>query len=424
MGQFNEAESKQIATFARYANCGKKPLNKTCKECMKPIEGFKMFFFYQFSRMKKYHYKLFIHYNDKSKQVVVSFGAPSVDNYKYVKRIYSRGWSLIKIYKIRVEREFHVIYYKNIKKTLVEKLNKIKKSGRSKYRFIFTGYSLGGSVATLAAFDMAKSKVLTNGASNLNVYTYGALRIGDAKFVTLINTSLTIWRIVKKNDYIVRIPNCYYSPLARVWRCFTAPVIRKYIISKRFPLNVYIRRYITSVSRGPLGKLLILRKQTPNTNNQQVKNNNFPHKIMTRHAHPSIQYQSTINQAHQAQLAQLAHLTKHVNQNSNIKKPHSFMETKSKHKNIHLNFGPRRWVKPHMVPRGTLRANLVKTYYQYIYYTQPVGVQIFYNTSMTNYQRCNYIAGISSCEKVVNLPTSFTASAHKNYYGINFDKCK
>jgi hypothetical protein len=65
----------------------------------------------------------------------------------------------------------------------------------------------------------------------------------------------------------------------------------------------------------------------------------------------------------------------------------------------------------------------VQVYLKYIYYTQPLGYEIYYDTGMSSYQICEYIEGVANCERLVSLPTSFQVESHKIYYGINFDTC-
>jgi len=65
----------------------------------------------------------------------------------------------------------------------------------------------------------------------------------------------------------------------------------------------------------------------------------------------------------------------------------------------------------------------IQTYSTFIYYTQPIGFQIFYNDLMTEYTTCQYVNGISLCEKVVSLPLQFSVVGHLTYFGINLDKC-
>ena len=65
----------------------------------------------------------------------------------------------------------------------------------------------------------------------------------------------------------------------------------------------------------------------------------------------------------------------------------------------------------------------LQIYFNFIYYTQPIGYMIYYNNEMTTYKTCEYMGGISLCEKVVTLPSSFTIDTHSHYFGIKFDDC-
>ena len=65
----------------------------------------------------------------------------------------------------------------------------------------------------------------------------------------------------------------------------------------------------------------------------------------------------------------------------------------------------------------------IQTYFNFVYYTQPLGFQIFYNDAMTEYTTCQYVNGISLCEKVVALPLQFSVAGHMTYFGIDFNKC-
>ena len=63
-------------------------------------------------------------------------------------------------------------------------------------------------------------------------------------------------------------------------------------------------------------------------------------------------------------------------------------------------------------------------YLNLIYYTQPIGYEIFYNDEMTLYSTCNYEDGISICEKQNKMPEIFKIAPHNTYYGAAFNKCK
>merc|ERR1711957_1039316 len=146
-----------------------------------------------------------------------------------------------KKYNFQVEKEYYQIYFNKLRKILKQKLMKIRSSGRSKFQTYFAGHSIGGSLATLAAFDMQKSKVV----NDVKVFSVAPLRLGDATFVALVNTYVTVYRIVKKSDYLVRIPNCYYSTTYKMWRCFNEKIVKEFILKPTFPLKVYVNGYLT-----------------------------------------------------------------------------------------------------------------------------------------------------------------------------------
>jgi hypothetical protein len=397
-----------------------------------------MFFFYQYTRLNKFQYKFFLHYNDNLKQVVVSFGAPSVDNHNYVQMIYRRGWSLIRLYKIRVEKEFRIIYFTHLRKTLLEKVNQIKKSGRANYRFIFTGYSLGGSIAVLAGFDLTRSKIVNNQVNRSTVYTYGGLRIGDKNFVAVINKTLPLWRVVKQNDFIVRIPNCFFSAVLRSWRCLTAPVIRRKIQTRHFKLGFYVRNYV----RVPL-----MNQHHQNVNGNRGMFTELSTEVENKSEEKSEFELGSENSNERTSTRDLLKMPLHHNErkprghNGTTVQPSSNPESNHRHhneRNVHRHHGHsgtssqsstpqsehrlNNWVLPKTVPAGSLNKQ-VRTYIKYVYYTQPLGREVFYNNAMTTFARCTYVRGVSSCEKRVQLPQRFTAAAHKTYYGVNFDQC-
>lgn len=238
---FEETDARFYANFAKMANCALKPLSINCPKCLNPNDGYKFFFYFQTTRMKKFVYKFLIHYNDQEQKIVVSFAGPSVENHEYVKYIYGKGFVFVRNYRAQIESEFYNVYFKRMKPLLAKKLKVAQTSGRKDYKITFVGHSLGGSIATIAAFDMSNLNVI----QKPNVYTYGALRFGDAAFVTMINLSVNVFRIVRSNDYIVRIPNCYYSVMFNSWRCFSEPIIRKFIHATTFPLKIYVKKYAT-----------------------------------------------------------------------------------------------------------------------------------------------------------------------------------
>jgi triacylglycerol lipase len=71
-----------------------------------------------------------------------------------------------------------------------------------------TGHSLGGALATLAALDIARNTPFRSPI----VYTYGAPRIGDPKFVQTYNYCVpTHWRFQNEHDIVPHLPPLVYQ---------------------------------------------------------------------------------------------------------------------------------------------------------------------------------------------------------------------
>jgi hypothetical protein len=68
-----------------------------------------------------------------------------------------------------------------------------------------TGHSLGGSIATLAAYDL----VLQNIATRPLVYTFGEPRTGNKAFATAVMSKIPdVFRLVHYRDMVAHLPPC------------------------------------------------------------------------------------------------------------------------------------------------------------------------------------------------------------------------
>ncbi|KAK5986358.1 Triacylglycerol lipase [Trichostrongylus colubriformis] len=75
------------------------------------------------------------------------------------------------------------------------------------YKAVFTGHSLGGALATLAAARTAKQGLRTS--ERITVYTYGEPRVGDAQFATNYDSMIKdSYRVVFRRDIVPHLPAC------------------------------------------------------------------------------------------------------------------------------------------------------------------------------------------------------------------------
>lgn len=95
--------------------------------------------------------------------------------------------------------------YKSIQDALHRALGLLSNDLDEEYSFYFTGHSLGGALATLAAVDMQKRYGL--GGDRLCVMTFGAPKVGNVNFVRHFNETVpNAFRIVNDADAIARLP--------------------------------------------------------------------------------------------------------------------------------------------------------------------------------------------------------------------------
>ncbi|VDM63280.1 unnamed protein product [Angiostrongylus costaricensis] len=75
------------------------------------------------------------------------------------------------------------------------------------YRVTFTGHSLGGALAALAAARTAKQGYRAGG--KLSIYTFGEPRVGDADFASNFDNMITnSYRVVFRRDIVPHLPPC------------------------------------------------------------------------------------------------------------------------------------------------------------------------------------------------------------------------
>jgi len=297
----------------------------------------------------------------------------------------------------------------------------------------------------------------------------------------LVNASIRVWRVVKSTDLIVRSPNCY-STNGLTYQCYNQ---NNYSVGT-FPLWIYLNSYLTTYTvKNPfLIKTLIFAarkhsssgkasskktlkplalksktsaakksnlkmKMTTSPIKRSQKNNIFRAKLKPIGMAKTLRKNKTtgaVKGKSQAKVQAKAKINKKDNKNKKkkIAKVPSIQSTKAKAKNPPATNStnvvvpkqlkqatpqPKKITKPTSstlyIPtiKSVKTYTPVQTYTKFIYYTQPLGYEIFYDDGMLSYQVCSYSNGISSCESALTLPSTFTIDPHYSYYGVRFDQC-
>ena len=164
----------------------------------------------------KYNFQIFV--NDKNRKILVLFPGTRKNLKQILKEvIQSRMVSGIdaNIKEVKAVKYFYDKYLL-IREKMFATLDWLltKKTERRKYQFIFEGHSLGGAIATLAAYDYGNKndKFYKPKFRQLPVLiTYGAPVVGNQLFVNVLEKKIPIIiRVVKENDsipYLIKEPH-------------------------------------------------------------------------------------------------------------------------------------------------------------------------------------------------------------------------
>jgi hypothetical protein len=253
--QFYETHARTYVNFAKLAYCEKPVVESlSCSFCNTITSNqYNTFFIHSVMKEHSRHFQFIILYNDDKQEVVITFSGPTTDQGNYFNHLYSGGFVQVpELGGIKIESEYWNVYSHNFRDILHEKVGKIANSNRAHYTFILVGHSLGGSLANLAAYDLVLNNIIYKSQNSPLVYTYGQLRIGDQDFVSRLNNSVKVVRIVKNNDYVTRMPNCLY--IHGSYRCYRTQTaaIRSYPALRTYYSGLNTRRIFAGFLKDPI----------------------------------------------------------------------------------------------------------------------------------------------------------------------------
>ena len=415
------SSAQTYAPFARLAYCPRSIISDfKCEFCNEFAEDYATYFIHSAMYNNNRLFQLVVVYSDTKREIVISFSGPKTA----LKEIYESGYVMIpELGNIKMEREFWEVYSLNFRQVLSQKIQQITESGRGDYTFIFLGHSAGGSLATLAAYDMVNSNVVIKTATSPKVYTYGQLSIGDDKFVKKVNKVLKVVRIVKHNDYVARsvktcnenngryvctkphvrkvkksrVPSKYLNKVKKLRRVVkkiryvpkvkkVKKFVKKSVIPKKYVKKVYIPRKVKYVKKPTM-------KQIKKKLMKKIKEVEKPQTPLNTN--------TTVSSAVQQKVLAKAKKQKRLNKKNKLS---SFLE-----------------ISKDPIVKGTQFINGQLVQVQPPMYSQPIGTEVLYGSSP---KLCPYTNGIPSCETKFVIPNTFTSEEHQSYYNMNMSFCK
>jgi hypothetical protein len=145
--------------------------------------------------------------DDELKSVVVVFrGTSNVQNWLTDVGIFSEAYSEDpKCKNCRVHPGFYNSYVKLVKKGLLEAIQEAS-NANPEYGIIFTGHSLGGAVANVAAVSYRRQFP----KATVSLYTYGQPRVGNSHYADYLDQQLPAnFRVVHQKDIVPHKPTYF-----------------------------------------------------------------------------------------------------------------------------------------------------------------------------------------------------------------------
>ncbi|GIL50703.1 hypothetical protein Vafri_6817 [Volvox africanus] len=119
-----------------------------------------------------------------------------------------RGWAGVHHKQFMVHKGF-LDAYDSVRRTVFTLLDEITGTGNKgdNWQVVVTGHSLGGALATLAAYELADRRTPARAVQKIAMYSFGAPRVGNKAFAEEFDRLVPdAWRVTNSNDIIPSVP--------------------------------------------------------------------------------------------------------------------------------------------------------------------------------------------------------------------------
>jgi hypothetical protein len=378
--------SRFYHSFANLAYCPGDIINQlSCPLCDKLIDSsFEVFRFFK-HQVQGYTFTFIILFSINRNEAVLTFSGPRNPHHGFYSTLYSKGMDPfhgedLEKANLLVENVY-MDAYKGTFRTELLKATKdyIKKFGVEKesHKYTFVGHQFGGSLATIAAYDLMDKNIIKGDKKLISpvVYTYGQLRVGNAEFIEKVNSMFKVVRIIKTGDFYPRMPVCTWSPSLNKFRCEQNIDLSKVGAQNLRPeLLNYIQNYygkkggLQAGQDAPYGSGISATQQNPSTNSFLEFSAEKKHKKDVGWSYSGNNPGYTVN-----------------------------------------NLG------------NPFDENGVTSDKGSVSYSQPLGAEVLYSNNFKRHNICAYYYGIPNCEK--RLEPTFDATAGNEYFDQDLTDC-
>jgi hypothetical protein len=206
---YSETDATEFAYASALAYCKPDDITSfTCGENCDKLKGYKSYFSQVFNVADGQTLSFSMIYNPSTQRFITTFRGTITDMQLLLEALKGGAVSYT-IYNVKnglVDNYFYTNYVRTIRKVFLQKLKEARTTFRN-YKFIFTGHSLGGALATIAAFDAVTSYNLP--AQQAILYNFGSPRVGNFELASAIEKAVPqIYRLVHWRDLVPHLPTC------------------------------------------------------------------------------------------------------------------------------------------------------------------------------------------------------------------------
>jgi hypothetical protein len=198
--------AKYFLKFSSYAYCSEEKMQtQTCCPDVFTDDHWELFSEKKVS-YDNYNYAILINY--KYKKILTTFPGTRGPIQLIKELYYSNGvvFNQDRTEKVMIYiKDVYALFKTDLEKTLEDLFVKF-----GNYQFIFTGHSLGGSMAALSVVNSVKYGGLKPLQNSPMLITYGQPRVGNDVFANMIMKYVPIvYRVTRYGDIVSNIPPCY-----------------------------------------------------------------------------------------------------------------------------------------------------------------------------------------------------------------------
>jgi hypothetical protein len=207
--QYNPGDATVYAHASALAYCSPASvLSWRCGGACQNLGGYQAFFSQDFPISLVETISFSMIYNPNSRKFVTSFrgAVGALQILIEVTRSGSVPYTLTNIPGAVALEYFYTNYVNVLRSTMIDQLRRAH-AAHPDYQFVFTGHSLGASLATLAIFDVVSSGIIPN--NQVVLYNYGSPRVGNYILANAINAAVPqMYRVTHWADPAPHLPPC------------------------------------------------------------------------------------------------------------------------------------------------------------------------------------------------------------------------